>query len=169
MVADYRGGLATAIVAAKLAGARRPLEDLAGSLARRVALDPPPVDVVVPVPTDPRRARRRGADHTAVLARTVGEALGVPVVALLAAPARGHPTPVAIRRLPASDVLLVDDVLTTGRTAAAAATALRIAGAGTVHLAVVARAGDHRLVGDARPRGPTARSSRPAPASRPRR
>jgi predicted amidophosphoribosyltransferase len=48
-------------------------------------------------------------------------------------------------RLPGSNVLLVDDVVTTGTTAWRAAAELRAAGAGRIELAVLARAGTHPL------------------------
>lgn len=145
---DYRGPVAAAVVAAKVGGAVAAWPALAARLAARVAQDPPAVDVVTWVATSPTRARRRGVDHAAVLARAVADAVGVPAAPLLrwqrGTGGTEHQRPRA--RLPGSAVLLVDDVLTSGATAVAAAGALRVAGAGEVHLAVLARAGDHPLV-----------------------
>lgn len=147
-VYDYRGAVARAIVGAKLAGARAVWTDLAVALAARVAQEPPAVDVVAPVATARGRARRRGVDHAAVLAQATAAAIGVPAAALLQVVGRPPSERQRARqRLPGSSVLLVDDVLTTGRTALDAASALQRAGAGEVHLAVLARAGDHPLVG----------------------
>jgi predicted amidophosphoribosyltransferase len=53
----------------------------------------------------------------------------------------------ALRPLPGTDLLLVDDILTTGSTLVRAATALVAAGAAPPHVAVLARAGPHQLVG----------------------
>jgi predicted amidophosphoribosyltransferase len=157
-VHDYRGPVARAIVTAKLTGAHAGWPALGRTLATHVATDPPAVDVVTWVATVPARRRRRGIDHAAVLAEAVGRRLAVPVVGLLATDARGEGFR-ALHRLPGTELLLVDDVLTTGGTAVAAARALRRAGGGDVHLAVLARAGAHALVGggskEGRPPGPS--------------
>lgn len=160
---DYREVIATTIVAAKVRGRWRawpPLgRRLAAALVHRRA---GPFDAVVPIPTDPRRRRERGQDHTQRLARAVAETLQLAVAPLLVVrpglPDRGSaggrsqvphrlPTGAFRARHPAvgARLVLVDDVLTTGATAHAAASALTAAGALPVHLAVVARAGDHPL------------------------
>ncbi len=148
-VFDYRGPVAAAVVSAKVAGARAGWGPLATLLAQRVATTPPPIDVVTWVTTPPARRRSRGFDHARLLAAEVAVALDAPLVATVEARAvrEGHDRFRACRALPATDVLLVDDVLTTGRTAARVAAVLQRAGAGAVHLAVLARAGSHALVG----------------------
>lgn len=154
VVADYRGPVAAAVVAAKVGGGSAAWLALGRRLATRVAEDPPEVDVVTWIATAPSRARRRGVDHAAVLAREVAATLDVPAVPLLrwARTPDGGERQAAVTRLPGTAVLLVDDVLTTGATALGAASALVTVGAGEVHLAVLARAGDHALVGR-EPRG----------------
>lgn len=156
----WSGPVARTVLHAKLAGRREVLVSLGARLAR---LAPASADVVVPVPTVPRRARRRGLDHTAVLARSVAHGMGLPVVAALrtdaATPDRGS-LPQGERAALPSDafvpsrragavrrrsVLLVDDVVTTGATVGAAVQVLQSCGATACTVAVLARAGAHRL------------------------
>jgi predicted amidophosphoribosyltransferase len=104
-----------------------------------------------------RRRLGRGYDHARVLAREVGGRLDVPVGAELVrvrhtAPQVNLPATRRIenvrgafavgdaRAVAAADVLLVDDVTTTGATANEAARTLLAAGAARVVLAVVAKA-----------------------------
>jgi len=143
----YRGPVRAAIVAAKVAGAHRGWEPLAVPLADRLARMRLAVDAVTWVTTAPVRVRRRGVDHARVLARVVATALDAPLVRLLdIGPGPVHGERYRARTaLPGSDVVLVDDVLTTGATAWRAAAALRDAGAGTVVLVTLARAGGHPL------------------------
>lgn len=105
------------------------------------------VTVVVPVPADPTRRRRRGTDHAGALAAAVGARLGVPVRAALERPRDSPRGPaqhrlgrVERRRLPlpalvapiGGTALLVDDVHTTGTTLHGAARVLRDGGATSV-------------------------------------
>lgn len=164
----YTGPVAAAVVAGKVRGAAAVWAPLGRLLGEVVAAAADPPDAVTWVPTDPRRRRRRGLDHAELLARAVGARIGRPAVGMLRArPGRPDQAsrPVARRAAvyPGAFValgpcpgrlLLVDDVLTSGGTARAAASALRCGGASGVHLAVLARAGDHRLAGAAAARSP---------------
>lgn len=154
----WTGVIATAVLQAKLAGRREVLARLGERLG---ALVEHPPDVVVAVPSEPRRVRSRGLDHTDTIARGVAAAIGRPRRCALRTgrrlPDRGRatgpraPVPPDAFVARAGDhvrgrhVLLVDDLVTTGATAAAAARALSGAGAARVDLAVVARAGSHPL------------------------
>lgn len=156
----WRDPIARAVVHAKLAGRAEVFRGVAQRLADLVVSVP---DVVVAVPTDRRRARQRGSDHTRVLARAVAQALsipacralrvarslpdrgavavgdrpGLPAGALVAAPAAAT---IVGRR-----VLLVDDLVTTGATLAACGAVLLEVGAARVDGLVIARAGEHPL------------------------
>jgi predicted amidophosphoribosyltransferase len=146
---DYRGPVAAALVTAKIGGAHAGWGPLGRLLADRVARDPPAVDAVTWVTTGPRRRRARGLDHAERLASAVAAVLELPLVGTLAAVAGGSGRDGyrALGPLPGTDLLLVDDILTTGSTLVRAATVLVEAGAAPPHVAVLARAGPHQLVG----------------------
>lgn len=157
---EYRDPLRALIQAFKFRGLRRLCSPL-GDWMAEAFLDAAPgwrPDWVVAIPLHPRRRRERGFDQTELLARTVARRLGLPLRRVLRR--RRHTTPqsglhVDDRRrnvrnafcaLPrfgnaAKRVLLIDDVLTTGTTAAEAAQALKNAGAArSVFVLTAARA-----------------------------
>lgn len=113
-------------------------------------------DVVVPVPPHWRRRLARGCDHTLRLARPLARAVAAPVGPALVrvrhtppqtrlsrtrrvANIRGAFKARDTKTLTGANVLLVDDVTTTGATAGEAARTLLEAGALRVTLAVVAK------------------------------
>ncbi len=139
--------MAAALVTAKLGAVEAAWPGLAAPLLARLTEVAPQVDVVTWVTTPRARARHRGADHARTLGRLVAARLELPAVPLLSArpSSSGRDRYRALCRLPGTDVLLVDDILTTGATAWRAGGCLRAAGAGRLHLAVLARAGTHAL------------------------
>ncbi len=158
---EYAGSLREAITAFKYRGRidlDRPLgRQLAGRL-REVA-DPTTFDLVLPVPLHPRKLRERGYNQSLLLAQVLARDLRLPLQRHRLQ--RQRPTPpqqglnadqrqANLRQafalaapLTGERVLLVDDVVTTTATARECAQELRSGGAGSVTLAVLARAGRH--------------------------
>jgi predicted amidophosphoribosyltransferase len=115
----------------------------------------PAADVIAYIPPDPRRALQRGRHPAEQLAEELGRRWELPVAPLLARADAGRPLRQAAlsrgdrlanvrgafvaRGRCAPSVALVDDVYTTGATAAAAAAALRRAGAVRVDVVTFAR------------------------------
>ncbi|HEU0028650.1 MAG TPA: ComF family protein [Ktedonobacterales bacterium] len=156
--AVYEGAVRAAIHALKYQGKRRAAEPLAGlALAawRASGLD---ADVIVPVPLHRSRTRERGYDQAGLLARSLARGAGLPLRGDALARTRAT---LAQARLPASErqrnvagafsllpgaaglsgrtILLVDDVVTTGATIQAAASALREARPAAIYALAVAR------------------------------
>lgn len=146
-------GPARALVAAwKERGLRTLAREISGLVAANVAR--PRAAALVPVPADPERNLWRGQNTADALARALAGEWRLPVTPLLER-ARTVPRQRGLARAarranvrgsfratarPASAVLLVDDVYTTGATVSAAATELRRAGARRVDVVTFARA-----------------------------
>lgn len=151
----HRGVLRAAVHHVKFSG-RQALGEALGRYLAQMVEDPP--DVIVPIPLHPIRERERGYNQAECIARGLAAELGVPVAAddLVRVRATGQQAlrdrharwrnlarafGVRTGREPAwagRHALLVDDVLTTGATASAAADVLWATGARAVNLAVVA-------------------------------
>ena len=141
------------------------IQTLAGPLGRLLAQALPrdqSFDLIVPMPLHWRKRWRRGFNQSALLARQIARRTSVPVRNVLrrvrhtAAQAgltnakRRLNVSGAFRarmRLDGQRVLLIDDVMTTGATAASCARAIKLAGASHVTLLTLARA-DRRMVFD---------------------
>ncbi|HSI04342.1 MAG: ComF family protein [Myxococcota bacterium] len=167
----YSGPLTDAVHAIKFGGR----DDLARGLGRLLAEHPDigtlarECDQCVPVPLSTARARQRGYNQSAILARAVARALGMPVrhdlrrtrdtapQHTLDAIQRGSNVRDAfdVKGPVIGSVLLIDDVITSGETVRAAARALLDAGA-------------HRVVAIALGRTPRAVISAPAFSRAPR-
>ena len=159
--ASFSGSVRAALHDLKYAGERRLAEPLGAAVGRRWARVGSGAQLVVPVPVHAERERLRGYDQAALLAAVAARHLGLPLAFALE---RGRSTVAQFElgrderaanvagafRLRVSDplagqavagrwVLLVDDVVTTGATLAACATALQRAGAMAVSAIAVAR------------------------------
>lgn len=146
----YEGPIAAAIRGMKFSGWHGLARHLAGAMVEVLELS---ADVVTWVPLSSRRRARRGFDQAELLARAVAARSGLPVARLLrrvretraqarlTGPDRRRALAGAFAsvRAPPERVLLVDDVLTTGSTAAACAEVLREAGARRVMVLTAAR------------------------------
>ena len=154
----FQGAIQDAIYAFKYRGARRVGILLAQCMAEFWLQTPETIDVLIPVPLHPDRERQRGYNQAAILAETLGCMIERPVAT--GALVRVRPTRsqtklnVAERRrnvadaftcvmgedIRGRDIMLVDDVATTGATLDACAVALLAGGARSVRAFTLARA-----------------------------
>ena len=165
--APFTGVTRRALHGLKYDGERRLAPLLGAAVARRWARAGAAGDALVPVPASPDRVRERGYDQAALIAREAGRRLGLPVIEALersrattaqfdldrAARATNLAGAFQVRIADAGAeagagasinlrdrwLVLVDDVVTTGATLAACATALLDAGALAVSAIAVAR------------------------------
>ena len=152
----YEGSVREIVRRYKYNGLRSLAPVLASEMAHVLREWDPAIDLIVHVPVHPARLRERGFDQSDLLAREL-----LPVAQLASAPAlvrlretavqaramnaaqrsenvRGAfhvPDPAQIRR---ANILLIDDVLTTGATLIEAGRALRRGGARTVYALTLA-------------------------------
>ena len=154
----YEGAARTAVHRLKYSGLRAIAPSMARPMAEALSSAHAPADVVVPVPLHESRLRQRGFNQALLLARHVGEAAGLPVRddllrRLVAGTPQVDAGSIDERRANVAGafglapgatvtglrVVLVDDVLTTGSTLEAAASALKRGGARSVHALAFAR------------------------------
>jgi ComF family protein len=152
----YAGPLRDAILALKFGGKRlvaRPLADLV--LDQCDDVFDPTLAGLVPVPLSRARERERGFNQATLIAERLARARGVPLRSRWLARVRPtrpqselsagerranvHRAFAASPAVAGGEIVLVDDVLTTGATAAECARALRAAGAARVGVLTVAR------------------------------
>jgi ComF family protein len=130
---------------------------LASLLQDYLGINPLPGEVLVPVPLHPKRLRERGYNQSRLLAQELGKLTNLPVVddclirqkhappqtrSSTVDERRGNVTGAFAcrdRRLQDKQVLLIDDVSTSGATLDAGAAALKAAGATSVWGLVLAR------------------------------
>ncbi|HYI45773.1 MAG TPA: ComF family protein [Actinomycetota bacterium] len=149
----YEGIPRELILDLKIRGARLCADALADGMTDVVRTSGLTGSILTWVPGRRADIRVRGFDHAALLARAVGHRTGLPCAPLLqrrlnppdqtglSAEARRHNLHGAFSsRASPEKVVVVDDLVTTGATAAACAQALRRAGAHTVELVVPCRA-----------------------------
>ena len=153
----FDGVMRQAIYQLKYRNLRALVVPLAKLLHDYLSTNPVPGEAVVPVPLHQKRLRERGYNQSSLLARELGKLINLPIVdncliRLRHAPPQARTSTVDERRsnvagaftcrdqrLQDKQVLLVDDVSTSGATLDACAGALKAAGATSVWGLVLAR------------------------------
>jgi ComF family protein len=170
---SYEGPLRKLIQVFKYQGVR-PLAPVLGGFLRRALPIQEHFDFIVPMPLHWRRRWSRGFNQSALLAREIARRFDSPVKSILRrvrfTPSQAGLTNAARRanmsgafriksgaQIKGKRVLLIDDVLTTGATAAACARVLKRAGAAHVTLLALART-DRRENLQANPTGRPAKA-----------
>ncbi len=154
-IGTYRHHLEQAVKALKFKAQRTIALPLAKCLAAGLKDDPP--TCIIPVPLHPRRLRHRGFNQSLVLAQAIARELDTTCLSALRRnrntaqqarlPLHRRASNVAgafdlmhPERIANQDVLLVDDVFTTGATLRACADVLHGGGCKRLRFAVIARA-----------------------------
>ena len=153
------GAIREAIHALKYRNHRAAAPTLGGLLANWIETTHVSGDILVPVPLHKRRIRERGYNQSALLAKEVGNRTGLAISEDVVIRTRNAPPQISlsyverIRNVEGSfecmgsvreqKIILVDDVVTTGSTMSACASALKAGGAKTVWSVALAREG-HR-------------------------
>ena len=153
----FDGVMRQAIHQLKYRNLRALAQPLAGLLQDYLVTNPVPGEVMVPVPLHQKRLRERGYNQSSLLAKELGKLINLPVVddCLIRqrqAPPQARAATVEERRsnvvdafscrdrrLQDKQVLLIDDVSTSGATLDACATVLKANGATSVWGLVLAR------------------------------
>lgn len=153
----YEDHVRESLLRYKFSNARSYAESYGRMVAMQVSKElPEQIDLVTWVPIGPKRKRKRGYDQSELLARAVGQELELPVRKLLHK-ARDNKvqsslTDSAARKanvlgvyslwevdwIKDRNILLLDDIITTGATVSEAARMLQDAGAKNVYCAAVA-------------------------------
>ena len=147
----YEGSIRQAILALKYGGIKAAAPQLGYMLAEYLEENPLPGDLIAPVPMHPSRRRERGYNQAELLARQVSGGCDIPYQGdLLVRTRRVDPqagmtnaasratnvaNSVAVSRpsdVDGTQIILVDDVATTGSTLDACAAVLKEAGAASV-------------------------------------
>jgi ComF family protein len=152
----YQGTVRQAILQLKYKHLKTVAAPLAGLLLEFLSSHPMKGEVLMPVPLHPRRLRERGYNQSSLLAQELSKLTGAPLVEDTLIRVRDAVpqarTKSALERrqnvkdafackqgLEGKQILLIDDVCTTGATLDACATALKSAGASSVRGLTVAR------------------------------
>ena len=149
----YEGAGRALVLRLKVGAARSAAQPLVGAMQRAAVAAGGVTGTVTWVPGKPADMRRRGFDHAELLATEFSAGLGLPCrrlldrrripldqAALSASERRANLAGAFRADFTPREVVLVDDVVTTGATAEACARALRAGGARTVHLVVACSA-----------------------------
>jgi ComF family protein len=125
-------------------------------MAEYLSSNPLPADTLVPVPLHPKRIRQRGYNQSALLAREVGQILDLTVIEGSLIRSRNTASQVVLsaqerrsnvrqafeckdQRLRGKQIILIDDICTTGSTLNACAVTLREIGAVSIWGLTLAR------------------------------